>query len=201
MRLPLRWLSEYVDVTIPAQELAERLTMAGLEVAATAATGGDWDRISVAQVVDIARHPRADRLVLATVDLGDGERQTVVCGAPNVALGQKVAFARQGAELIDGHTGRAAVLQPAVIRGVESASMICSREGAGPVGSPRRDPGPAGRCARRPAAGFLSERYHLRPRPQAQPARHHVGAWGGTRGGRPYRRPGPGAFSGLSGGR
>ena len=64
-------------------------------------TAGEWDGVSVAQVVDVSRHPNADRLVLATMEL-EGERQTVVCGAPNVAVGQKVSFARTGARLIDG---------------------------------------------------------------------------------------------------
>ena len=106
MRLPLRWLSEYVDLSLSHQELAERLTIAGIEVGEIIASAGDWKGITVAQVVDVARHPNADRLVLATVDLGNGERQTVVCGAPNVAVGQKVPFAAAGVRLIDGHTGK-----------------------------------------------------------------------------------------------
>ena len=130
MRVPLKWLSEYVDLTLDPRELAERLTMAGVEVAEVVTTAGEWDGISVGQVVDVARHPSADRLVLATVEL-EGDRQTVVCGAPNVAVGQKVPFARTGARLIDGHTGQPTVLRPAVIRGVESAGMICSEKELG----------------------------------------------------------------------
>lgn len=132
MRVPLNWLSEYVDLTLHPRELAERLTVAGVEVGAVLTTaGGDWDGVSVALVVDVTRHPDADRLVLATVDLGGGERQTVVCGAPNVAVGQKVPFARAGARLIDGRTGQSSLLKPAVIRGVESAGMICSEKELG----------------------------------------------------------------------
>ncbi len=130
MRVPLKWLSEYVDLTLDPRELAERLTMAGVEVAEVVTTAGEWDGISVAQVVDVARHPNADRLVLATVEL-EGDRQTVVCGAPNVAVGQKVPFAPTGVRLIDGHTGQPTVLRPAVIRGVESAGMICSEKELG----------------------------------------------------------------------
>ncbi len=130
MRVPLKWLSEYVDLTLDPRELAERLTMAGVEVAEVVTTAGEWDGISVGRVVDVARHPNADRLVLATVEL-EGDRQTVVCGAPNVAVGQKVPFARTGVRLIDGHTGRPTVLRPAVIRGVESAGMICSEKELG----------------------------------------------------------------------
>lgn len=131
MRVPLRWLSEYVDLTLPPEELARRLTIAGVEVGEIITTGGEWDKVRVGYVVDVRKHPNADRLSLATVDLGGGERHTVVCGAPNVAPGQKVAFASVGARLIDGHTGRPAVLKPAVIRGVESAGMVCSEKELG----------------------------------------------------------------------
>jgi len=130
MRVPLKWLAEYVDLSLDPRELAERLTMAGVEVGAVITSAGEWDSIFVAQVVDVGRHPNADRLVLATVELA-GERQTVVCGAPNVAVGQKVPFARTGARLIDGRTGQPSVLRPAVIRGVESAGMICSEKELG----------------------------------------------------------------------
>ncbi|MCH7999482.1 MAG: phenylalanine--tRNA ligase subunit beta [Chloroflexi bacterium] len=130
MRVPLKWLSEYVDLTLDPKQLAERLTMAGAEVSQIITTAGEWDGISVGEVVDVSRHPNADRLVLATVELG-GERNTVVCGAPNVAVGQKVPFARAGAHLIDGRTGKTTVLKPAVIRGVESAGMVCSEKELG----------------------------------------------------------------------
>ncbi len=130
MRVPLKWLSEYVDLTLDPKQLAERLTMAGAEVSQIITTAGEWDGVSVGEVVDVSQHPNADRLVLATVDLG-GERHTVVCGAPNVAVGQKVPFARTGAHLIDGRTGKTTVLKPAVIRGVESAGMVCSEKELG----------------------------------------------------------------------
>ncbi len=130
MKAPLKWLAEYVDITVTPQELARLLTSAGSEVAAIESTGRAWDKISVAQVADVCPHPNADRLRLATVDL-DGEQMTVVCGAPNVAPGQKVAFARVGAELIDGHTGEPIVLKAAKIRGVESAGMVCSEKELG----------------------------------------------------------------------
>jgi len=130
MRVPLKWLSEYVDLTLDPVELAGRLTIAGAEVGEVITTGGDWSGVTVGRVVDVSRHPSADRLVLATVDVG-GEQHTVVCGAPNVAAGQKVPFARVGATLIDGHTGKPTVLKPAVIRGVESAGMVCSEKELG----------------------------------------------------------------------
>lgn len=130
MRAPLKWLSEYVDLTIDPQEMARRLTTAGLEVSEIISTAGDWDGVSVAEVVQVERHPNADRLSLATVDVG-GERRTVVCGAPNVAAGQKVPYAGVGVTVIDGHTGKPAIIKPAVIRGVESAGMILSEKELG----------------------------------------------------------------------
>lgn len=133
MRVSLKWLRDYVDITVPVDELAHQLTMAGLAVDAIERVGGAWDRalVCVGQVIEVNPHPNADRLRLATVDLGAGERHTVVCGAPNVAAGQKVAFARTGARLIDGHTGKEMVLKPAVIRGVESAGMVLSEKELG----------------------------------------------------------------------
>src|SRR3989304_6151863 len=130
MRVPLKWLSEYIDLTLDPVDLARRLTMAGAEVGEVITSGGDWDGVTVGRVVDVSRHPNADRLVLVTVDLG-GEQHTVVCGAPNVADGQKVAFARVGASLIDGHTGKPTTLKPAGIPGVEAAGMVCSEKGLG----------------------------------------------------------------------
>ena len=133
MRVSLKWLADYVDVTLPPKELAHKLTMAGLEVENIERVGGDWDErlITVGRVTSVEPHPNADRLRLATVEYGAGEPMTVVCGAPNVAAGQKIAFARAGASLIDGHTGKPAVLKPAKIRGVESTGMVCSERELG----------------------------------------------------------------------
>ncbi|HXG36653.1 MAG TPA: phenylalanine--tRNA ligase subunit beta, partial [Dehalococcoidia bacterium] len=130
MRIPLSWLSDYVDLTLPVDELAERLTIAGMEVAEISRASGDWVGVRTGQVVDLQRHPNADRLMLATVDLGD-QRQTVVCGAPNVAVGQKIAFASEGTVLIDPRSGKPSPLKSAVIRGVRSSGMICSEKELG----------------------------------------------------------------------
>jgi len=130
MRVSLRWLSEYVDIDLPPKELAYRLTMAGLGVDRIERTGGDWEGISVGLVVKVEPHPNADRLKLATVDLG-GERMTVVCGAPNVAEGQKIAFGRVGAHIINPQTREAVELTLAKIRGVESAGMVLSERELG----------------------------------------------------------------------
>ena len=131
MRVPLSWLSEYVDISLPVEELARRLTIAGVEVGEIIRTGGDWDGIRVAEVTNVEPHPNADRLTLVTVDLGNGDPRRVVCGAPNVAAGQKIAFAPEGTRLIDGHTGKSTVLKAAKIRGVESAGMVLSEKELG----------------------------------------------------------------------
>ena len=87
MKVPLKWLAEYVDITPSPQELAQRLTMAGNEVGEIISTAGNWDKITVAEVVDVSPPPNADRLRLAPAALG-GEQITVVCGARNGAVGQ-----------------------------------------------------------------------------------------------------------------
>ncbi|MGD0794253.1 MAG: phenylalanine--tRNA ligase subunit beta [Dehalococcoidales bacterium] len=130
MKVPLKWLKDYVDVTLPPSELAEKLTLAGFEVAEIISTGGSWDNIVVGQITAISPHPNADRLRLATVDLG-GQQETVVCGAPNLNIGDKIVFARVGAHLINPHTGQAEELKPAKIRGVLSSGMICSEKELG----------------------------------------------------------------------
>ncbi|MEK7681389.1 MAG: phenylalanine--tRNA ligase subunit beta, partial [Chloroflexota bacterium] len=130
MKVPISWLHEYVDVPRDIPALAHRLTMAGIEAGGIERIGGAWDNVFVAQLLDVQPHPNADRLRLATVDVG-GERMTIVCGAPNLTVGDKIVFARVGASLVDGHTGKPAVLKPARIRGVESAGMCCSERELG----------------------------------------------------------------------
>ncbi len=133
MRVSLKWLADYVDIDLPAEEIGHRLTMAGLEVERIDRIGGGWDEelMTVGSVVSVDPHPNADRLRLATVDYGADEPLTVVCGAPNVEAGQKIAFARSGAKLIDSRSGESAVLKPAKIRGVESSGMVCSEQELG----------------------------------------------------------------------
>ena len=125
MKVPLSWLREYVDIDLPPEDLAHRLTMAGTEVGSIDFIGGSWENVFVGYVTSVDPHPNADRLRLATVSLGD-ETLTVVCGAPNVAAGQKVPFAKVGARLVDARTGETETLKAARIRGVESAGMVCS---------------------------------------------------------------------------
>jgi len=130
MKVSLKWLRDYIDVKLTAGELAESLTMAGLEVKSIQAIGGTWDNVVIGEVIALNPHPNADRLKLATVDLGT-EQVTTVCGAPNISLGQRVTFAHIGARLIDPHTGEAIVLEPAKIRGVVSEGMVCSEKELG----------------------------------------------------------------------
>ncbi|TET40989.1 MAG: phenylalanine--tRNA ligase subunit beta [Dehalococcoidia bacterium] len=130
MKVSLKWLRDYVDIKLTPEELAERLTMAGLEVKGIQTMGGTWDNVVIGEVIALNPHPNADRLKLATVDLGT-EQVSTVCGAPNIGLGQRVTFARIGARLIDPHTGEAIVLEPAEIRGVASEGMVCSEKELG----------------------------------------------------------------------
>ena len=128
MLVPISWLKNYVPVTDSPEELAHKLTMAGIEIGDVEIIGANWepDSIVVGHVLKIDPHPNADRLKLPTVDVGGGETATVVCGAPNVAAGQKIAFAREGASLFSPRSGKVEALKRARIRGVESAGMVCS---------------------------------------------------------------------------
>jgi phenylalanyl-tRNA synthetase beta chain len=138
MRVPLSWLKEYVDIALPLPELAERITLAGLEVEDVVQIGAEWDRdkIVVGEIVEVRPHPNADRLTIAVVDHGADEPEAVVTGAANIEVGdrgQRVAFARAGARLIDGYSDekRYLTLKPTKIRGVRSAGMVCSEKELG----------------------------------------------------------------------
>ena len=124
MKVPLSWLREYVEVDLPAQELAHRLTMAGVEVGDVIELGG-WNDCFVGEVLEVGPHPNADRLSLCRVTTG-AEEMEVVCGAPNVAARQKICFAKVGANLYNTHTEKHEPLRAARIRGVVSEGMICS---------------------------------------------------------------------------
>ncbi|MFC2070809.1 phenylalanine--tRNA ligase subunit beta [Chloroflexota bacterium] len=130
MKVSLNWLKDYVDITVPVETIAEKLTMAGFEVNSIEVIGESWDNVIIGQITAVNPHPNADRLTLPTVDLGT-EQTSVVCGAPNLNIGDKVPYARVGARLIDGHSGKTATLKPAKIRGVDSSGMICSEKELG----------------------------------------------------------------------
>ncbi|MBW1843074.1 MAG: phenylalanine--tRNA ligase subunit beta [Deltaproteobacteria bacterium] len=120
MRISLEWLGEFIDLPAEA-DLVERLTLGGFEDVEVNSTGPDLSAIRVGRVLECGQHPNADRLSVCRVDIGDGEPIEVVCGAPNVAAGQNIAFAAVGTALPDG-----TVLKRAKIRGVVSTGMICS---------------------------------------------------------------------------
>lgn len=145
MKIPLSWLKDYVDITQPLEALAQRLTLAGLEVESIERIGDFWDRdkIFVGQILEVKRHPDADRLTLATVEYGTGTPQRVVTGAPNLYpyvdqdlsgnRGPKVAFAVVGARLIDGYSEERKIvkLKSSKIRGIVSEGMVCSEKELG----------------------------------------------------------------------
>ena len=130
MRIPLSWLKEYVDAALPVAELAHRLTLAGVEVGGVEQVVGDWQGCTVGHVLSVDPHPNADRLTLCTVYDGT-EQLRVVCGAPNVAAGQKIAFAHVGARLRDPDSGKMETLKAAKIRGELSQGMIGSERELG----------------------------------------------------------------------
>jgi phenylalanyl-tRNA synthetase beta chain len=168
MLIPLSWLKEYVDLNLPTKQLAERLTLAGLEVEAIENSADWWDPelIIVGQLTAVKAHPNADRLVLVDVDYGADQTEQVVTGAPNLFQYKdqqqlpvlKVAFARTGAILIDAYSDEQPrpkkKLKPSKIRGIPSNGMVCSERELGlseehegililpedaPVGMPLRD--------------------------------------------------------------
>jgi phenylalanyl-tRNA synthetase beta chain len=120
MKLPLSWLREWVEVDAPPEAIADALTRHGLYVAGIATHGAPHPGVVVARVLEVARHPNADRLSLCRVDGGAGELR-VVCGAPNVRAGMIVPLATVGTALPDG-----TVIKKSKIRGEESQGMLCS---------------------------------------------------------------------------
>ena len=126
MKLPLSWLREFVQVDATAQQIADRLSIAGLVVENIEKIAPAFHGVVIAKVLEAGRHPNADRLRLCQVDTGAGGRFTVVCGAPNARSGITVAFAKVGAQL-----GTEPPLTAAIIRGVESDGMICSERELG----------------------------------------------------------------------
>ena len=119
MNIPESWLRSFCAPQLSGAELAERLTMAGLEVEAYEPVGPPFSGVVVGQILEVARHPNADKLTVCTVDAG-GEKLKVVCGAPNARAGMKAPLAKIGARL------PAVQVQKTTIRGVESAGMLCS---------------------------------------------------------------------------
>lgn len=121
MLVSYNWLKEYVDIPWSPEELADRLTMAGLEVEGVTSLNPGLDNVVVGRVLEVVLHPNADKLNVCQVDVGEGQPRQIVCGAPNVSQGQTVAVALPGAVLPGGFE-----IGSREVRGVSSAGMICS---------------------------------------------------------------------------
>jgi phenylalanyl-tRNA synthetase beta chain len=120
MKISFNWLKEFVDLRWSPEEAARRLEELGLEVSSISRTGGDVTGVIVARILEVAPHPNADRLSVCRVTDGKSAL-TIVCGAKNVAAGQRVPLALPGAKLAGGQ-----IIEKSVIRGTESSGMLCS---------------------------------------------------------------------------
>ena len=120
MYLSINWLRDFLPQEIPVQDLADRLTMSGIEVEEIIRTGSEWDNVVVGEILEITRHPNAEKLQLAKVKTGE-KILPIVCGAPNIAVGQHIALAVEGAQLPGGMS-----IKKSKIRGEVSEGMICS---------------------------------------------------------------------------
>lgn len=121
MRVPLGWLREYVDLPFDAHQLAAQLTTLGMEVKAVERWGSDWQDVVVGELLTVEKHPRADRLFVTRVDVGQGAPLEIVSGATNIAPGQRVPVALPGAVLPGGRK-----IEVAEKLGVASQGMLCS---------------------------------------------------------------------------
>ncbi|MDE1183825.1 phenylalanine--tRNA ligase subunit beta [Paraburkholderia sp.] len=127
MQFPESWLRTFVDPQLSTDELSHALTMAGLEVEGLRPAAPPTSKIVVGQVLEVVKHPDADKLNVCQVDAGTGATLTIVCGAPNVSVGIKVPVALVGAELPPAEEGGAPfAIKLSKLRGVESQGMLCS---------------------------------------------------------------------------
>ncbi len=128
MLISIEWLNEFVDLhDLTAEEIAESLTMSGLEVEDIEKIGAKFTNIVTAKITNIENHPDSDHLHLVTIDKGN-ETRTVVCGAQNVFVGAIVPYASVGSKVFNRKTGEQFELTPAKIRGVVSEGMLCSQD-------------------------------------------------------------------------
>src|SRR6266436_5248242 len=130
MKVTLNWLRQYVDFNWSPEELAERLTMIGIEVERVDKVAGEFEGVVVAQVITRDKHPNADKLSLCRVNDGKGERQ-IVCGANNFKAGDKVPLILPGASLPVKAGEAPFTIKVGKIRGVESHGMLCSPQELG----------------------------------------------------------------------
>ena len=125
MRIPFEWLKEFLVIEMEPHELASKLTMRGLEVETVEDLEPSFDGVVVARITEIEKHPKADKLSLCKVDTG-AETLPIVCGAPNIAVGNKVPLAKVGATLEGGFR-----IEKRPVRGIESLGMLCSEKELG----------------------------------------------------------------------
>jgi phenylalanyl-tRNA synthetase beta chain len=132
MKISYNWLKEYIDIDLSAEQVAEILTLTGLEVEEIEHIGSNFNGIVVGEVLAVRPHENADRLTVCTVDAGTGTDLQIICGAPNVRAGQKVPVAMVGSVLpIKLEDGSNLVIRKAKIRGVSSEGMICAEDELG----------------------------------------------------------------------
>ena len=121
MKIPLSWLREFTDVQLTAEQLADALTLRGLEVRGVERWGANWNKMVVGELLEVGPHPKADRLQLTKVRIGDGPILNIVCGARNIAAGQRIPVALVGAAMPDGRK-----IERAEKMGIASEGMLCS---------------------------------------------------------------------------
>ncbi len=126
MQFPESWLREFCDPPLTTQQLADTLTMAGLEVEELKPVAPPFTKIVVGEIKSASKHPNADKLQVCEVDVGQGALLGIVCGAPNARVGIKVPCAMVGAELPPGADGTPFLIKVGQLRGVESQGMLCS---------------------------------------------------------------------------
>jgi phenylalanyl-tRNA synthetase beta chain len=126
MQFPESWLREFCNPNLTTQQLADTLTMAGLEVEELEPVAPPFSKIVVGEIKAAEQHPNADRLRVCQVDVGQGSLLNIVCGAPNARVGIRVPCALVGAELPPGEDGQPFVIKVGKLRGVESQGMLCS---------------------------------------------------------------------------
>jgi phenylalanyl-tRNA synthetase beta chain len=126
MQFPESWLREFCNPPLSTEQLAETLTMAGLEVEELKPVAPPFTKIVVGEIREAVQHPNADRLRVCQVDVGQGSLLNIVCGAPNARVGVKVPCALVGAELPPGEDGKPFLIKVGKLRGVESQGMLCS---------------------------------------------------------------------------
>ena len=126
MQFPESWLREFCNPTLTTQQLADTLTMAGLEVEELKLVAPPFSKVVVGEIKSATKHPNADKLQVCGVDVGQGTVLNIVCGAPNARVGIKVPCAMVGAELPPGEDGKSFIIKVGQLRGVESEGMLCS---------------------------------------------------------------------------